>query len=513
MRNRVQEAKIKQNTQKPNSPSFNYSKLKIGTKNLEDAVLKLNTFAKGDAQLSNKEAILKAIRDKDLSFLREVSDYFCRASGIYNNLLKYLAFLYRYDWYVTPHIYDEKLSNKNIVKEFHKVLNYLDRFRIKKTLGEIAFKVLKDGCYYGYIIRQNNSCVLQELPVEYCRSRFFSNGMPIVEFNMRYFDDLFKDSTQRQQILNVFPEDFQIGYKKFKKGLLKSSAANERRDGWYLLDPKLAIKFSFNGEDYPPFISMIPLVLDLDMAQELDKKKSMQQLLKIVVQKIPLDKNGDCIIDEDEVQQLHNNAVQMLSQIIGADVLTTFADVSVENMVDNKSATQNDDLKRVERQLYNEAGVSQMQFNTNGNLALDKSILNDEASMYNLLLQFESFLNILIEPFNKNNKIIFDVQLLTTTEHNYKELSKLYKEQAQLGYSKMLPQVALGQTQSSILANAYFENEVLDLVHLFIPPLSSNTMNTDSLSVLKNGDKEAGRPEKPDDQKSEKTIMNKESAT
>ena len=90
----------------------------------------------------------------------------------------------------------------------------------------------------------------------------------------------------------------------------------------------------------------------------------------------------------------------------------------------------------------------------------------------------------------------------------------------------MLPQIALGQSQSSILANAYFENDVLDLVNVFIPPLMSSTMNPDALkggdknggNGSKNGgqaapgeEKKAGRKEKPDDEKSEKTIANKES--
>ena len=98
----------------------------------------------------------------------------------------------------------------------------------------------------------------------------------------------------------------------------------------------------------------------------------------------------------DEVQELHNNAVQMLGRAIGVDVLTTFADVNVEDMTDSNASVQTDDLERVERQLYNEAGVSQMQFNSDSNTALNNSILNDEASMYDLLLQFESFLNLLL---------------------------------------------------------------------------------------------------------------------
>ena len=51
---------------------------------------------------------------------------------------------------------------------------------------------------------------------------------------------------------------------------------------------------------------------------------------------------------------------------------------------------------------------------------------------------------------------------------------------------------------------SFFENKVLDLVNIFIPPMSSNTMSAQVLK--KEGSQEVGRKEKPDDQKSEKTI-------
>ena len=251
-----------------------------------------------------------------------------------------------------------------------------------------------------------------------------------------------------------------------------------------------------------------------------------QQLLKIIIQKMPIDKNGDLVFDVDEAQQLHNNAVRMLGKAIGIDVLTTFADVEVADMADNRTTTTTDELEKVERTVYNEAGVSQMQFNTNGNLALEKSILNDEASMYNLLLQIQDFLNFLLEKrFNSKSvkKTYYQAQILTTTIYNYKEMAKLYKEQTQLGYSKMLPQIALGQSQSSILANAYFENDVLDLANVFIPPMMSSTMNSDVLKRLNdsnsankgnnNSDDGSGRPtnESQGEEVSLKTQQNKES--
>ena len=456
--------------------------------------------------------------------MREISDFFYKTSGIYARIIRYMAFMYRYDQMVTPYVNEEDAKKEKVLKGFQQCLNTLDNFQVKKTLGEIAKDVLLYGAYYGYKIDTSQGVCLQQLPVNYCRSRFNYGHKPAVEFNMKYFDEQFRDTAQRMKILKLFPEEFHKGYILYKKGKLPPEFSGDT-NGQYLLDPNKTVKFTANGEDYPAFISVIPLILDLDEAQDLDRKKTLQRLCKILIQKMPLDKNGELIFDVDEAQQLHNNAVQMLTRAIGVDVLTTFADVNVESLLDNQATSQSDDLVRVERQLYNEAGISQMQFNTDGNIALEKSILNDEATLYNMLLQFENFLNDLIEKYNTGKKMNYRVQLLTTTIYNYKELSKLYKEQMQVGFSKMLPQIALGQSQSSILANAYFENDILDLVNVFIPPLMSSTMNENILNRVRTGNGQgevgtktatgtgegAGRKELADDQKSEKTIKNIES--
>ena len=126
--------------------------------------------------------------------------------------------------------------------------------------------------------------------------------------------------------------------------------------------------------------------MDLDAAQDLDRKKQMQKLLKIIVQKLPLDKNGDLIFDVEEARDIHINAVTMLSNAIGCDVLTTFSDVDSIDLSDKNTTTSTDDLEKIERAVFNSFGISQNLFNTDGNLSLEKSILNDESSVRNLLL-------------------------------------------------------------------------------------------------------------------------------
>ena len=489
-----------------------FAKIRVGVKSVSDAILKLGDFRKISPQLADKVQVLRAIHSGDLDRMRDISNYFYKISGIYQRLCRYMAYMYRYDWLITPYYDTNSIKPNKILDGFNKVLAYLDKFQAKKFFGEVALKVVRNGCYYGYLIARNGTVVVQELPPKYCRSRLIVNGQPAVEFNMKYFNDMFMNTEQRARMLKIFPPEFEKGYKLYKQGKLKPEFPGDE-SGWYLLEVGSVIKFNLNGEDFPPFIAVIPAIIDLDAAQDLDRRKMQQQLLKIIIQKMPIDKNGDLVFDVDEAQQLHNNAVQMLSKAIGIDVLTTFADVEVADMADNKTSTTTDDLEKVERTVYNEAGVSQMQFNTDGNIALEKSVLNDEASMWNLIQQFETFLNVLLTPYNKSpKKVSYRAQILPTTIYNYKDLAKQYKEHTQLGYSKMLPQIALGQSQSAVLATAYFENDILDLVNVFIPPLMSSTMNAEVLNRNKNNDGEgAGRPEKADDEKSTKTLQNQES--
>lgn len=480
--------------------------MKVGMRNLDDAVMNLSIYKKINNKYGDKEFVLKAINKHDYKTLREISNYFYESSGIYERLCKYLAYLYKYDWFVTPFVTSNKDEAK-VLTDFSKVLNYLDRSNIKKIFGDIALEVVKNGAYYGYLLDLGDNFTLQQLPNDYCRSRFSQGNNPAIELNLAFFDSQFTDIKYRIKVLKMFPQEIQKAYVLYKEGKLVGDTNGDK--GWYLLDPSMTVKFNLGNSDCPTLVGAIPSVIDLDAAQELDRKKTMQQLLKIVIQKLPLDKNGDLIFDVDESRDIHNNAVAMLKRAVGVDVLTTFADIDVADMQDKNTTTSKDDLQKVERTAFNNFGISQNLFNTDGQTALEKSIANDEAVMRDLKLQFASFLTRVVEKFNRKNHYNFNVDILETTIYNYKEISKMYKEQTQIGFSWLLPQVALGHSQSTIIATANFENNVLKLSEIMIPPMMSSTMSSKN-QQKSNGNGEVGRPEKEDDQKSEKTIKNKE---
>ena len=133
-----------------------------------------------------------------------------------------------------------------------------------------------------------------------------------------------------------------------------------------------------------------------------------------------MDKNGDLIFDVDEAKDIHNNAVEMLRRAIGVDVLTTFTEVESIDLSDKNTTASQDDLEKVERTVYNNLGISRNLFNTDGNLSLEKSILNDESTVRNLLMQFNMLLDRVVKKINSNaKKYNFKIYILETTQYNY----------------------------------------------------------------------------------------------
>jgi hypothetical protein len=324
-----------------------------------------------------------------------------------------------------------------------------------------------------------------------------------VEFNLKYFEDEFKDDELRTAVLSTFPKEFNDNYKRFKAGLIQTDPID--RGAWFICDTNFAMKFSLTDNDVPYFAAVIPTILDLDEAKQLDLKKTTQELLKIIIQKMPLDKNGDLIFDIEESQEMHNAASRMLSHATNVDILTTFADVDVVDLDNSSASTIKDPLAKVERGIFNEAGVSQNLFATDGNLSLEKSILNDEAIMFKLLDKYQKRLNAILQVLFSSSDIEFKLSLPHLSIYNNERKQKMYKDMATNGYSKILPAIASGMTQTEFLSLNYYEENILNIGEKLIPVQSSNTQSSS------NSKGEVGAPKKEESELAEKTIQNLES--
>jgi hypothetical protein len=499
----IREYKTHQRTRRP----IDFAKVGKGWRGLEDSVLELDKFKRSQYRTTfgNKESIMRALENQDKVFLRNLSVYYMGVSGIYQRLVEYLSNILTYDWFAYPRIINKEVDKESIEEGMKKILTFLDNMHLPVTLADITRTIVIEGSYYGYLIHNasKTNAALLELPANYCRSRMFVNGMPVVEFNLKYFEDEFKDDELRAAVLNTFPKEFNDNYKRFKAGLIQTDPID--RGAWFICDTNFAMKFSLTDNDVPFFAAVIPTILDLDEAKQLDLKKTTQELLKIIIQKMPLDKNGDLIFDIEESQEMHNAASRMLSHATNVDILTTFADIEVADLDNSSASTIKDPLAKVERGIFNEAGVSQNLFATDGNLSLEKSILNDEAVMFKLLDEYQNRLNAILQVLFSSRDIEFKLSLPHLSIYNNERKQKMYKDMATNGYSKILPAIASGITQTEFLSLNYYEENILNIGEKLIPVQSSNTQSSKDQSG------EVGAPKKEESELAEKTIQNLES--
>ena len=208
-------------------PTIDFAKIRVGMKTVDDAIIKLGDLKKVNPQFADKQFVLRAIHTYDLKTMRDISDFYFRINGIYTRIIRYMAFMYRYDWFLTPLVNDKEMKKEKVLKGYSDCLKVLDKYGVKRNLGEIAQDVLIFGAFYGYKVETQDGVVLQKLPVNYCRSRLNSGKKSVVEFNMKYFDENFRDTVQRMRIIKVFPPEFAKGYALYKQGKLPPQFSGE----------------------------------------------------------------------------------------------------------------------------------------------------------------------------------------------------------------------------------------------------------------------------------------------
>lgn len=476
----------------------------------------------GNVRLT-KEQIIDEIERNNVERVINYSNKFYRLDGKYRNIIASNATLFNNDYFVTPMIAPKKKINKDVLSSLsYEVLLFLERFNPKETFPDINRKVLKNGAYYGYKRwLSDGTFMLQELPVKHCQSFMKNQGKDIVLLDMSYYLFQFAhlDPLMCESIIETFPEEIRQGYKDIKAGKIEYETIKGRGGYWIMLNPNNTVKFTLDDTDIPYFSSVMPVSIAYDELKDLSTKRYRKALNSVFAMKIPLKKNGDIpVLNTADMQDLTNKANREFSKRTdGVFAIATVGDAEMYNSTTNTASKGEEVLENGKADVYDEAGISQMQFNTNSSEGLKKSIEMDEALMKILVRQEESFLNEIANEFikRKNKRqsetYRFIVTILDTTCHNYKDLSSKLKEQSQLGFSKLLPQIALGQSQLSVMMTLDFENEVLDLVNKLIPPLMSSTMSGDVLQDKNTiaEQKKSGRPnvEEP----VEKTIKNRES--
>lgn len=441
-----------------------------------------------------KEEVEKIINSGSILEQQKLSRNFFYKDSFYKRIIIYYATLLKYIGILIPNpSAGTELSTPYVQKKYNAALDYLDKIGLPELLTRISMRALIDGCYYGVLqtINKNDFAIL-DLPTEYCRSNFRDfHGNDVIEFNVSYFDSI-TDEEVRRTTLNAYPKFIRNRYNNIKKG--KATCY------WIKIPTDIGFCFPFSDDGRPLFLDLIPATIDYDEAVEVNKERDLEEIRKIIVQKVPHLADGMLLFEPEEAAVMHDGAVNMMKGNKNISVLTTYADV--DSVVSNTSSEASTNaLEKSLQNVYSNAGVSGQLFAPTGSQALMISIKNDIALMMILGNKYSRFLTFIINSLYANTNITFKYTLLPISYYDVSDYITDSFKLAQSGYSYLLPSLALGITQKDLVNIKDLENSALKLVDKLIPLSSAYTQ----------GAGQVGRPELPTDQKSQKTIQNEQS--
>lgn len=443
-----------------------------------------------------KEEILDIIASGTPAQLREASLFYLYTSGFYRRFLIYYATLLKYTYLLIPHMRgNKKIEDKKYFQKYNDALEFIHFLDLKNMSKHVAIRVLSEGAYYGVLYDYGeNGIVVQDLPSAYCRSRFKNQfNVDIVEMDVTYFDTI-RDKETRVETLKAYPKTIRLGYNAYK---------NRNGDKWVMLEPGEGIYFTLVDER-PFFSSILPAIIDFNEYREIEKAKDKQDLKALLVQKLPIE-DGELVFDPEEAEEIHRGSVEMLKNNQYMDVLTTFADVTLENMESNRSVVTNN-LQKIEGSIYSEAGVSKELFAAEGNTALSRSITNDTTLMLLLASKIANWVEYLVRAKFGDNNITFKLAALPISYYNESEMRKESLSLAQSGYSFLIPLLTFDLEQSDLVDLKNLEINALELNKIMIPLASSFTTSSGNPQDPEKDPQEVNK--KPESQKSEKTIEN-----
>ena len=410
----------------------------------------------------SKDRVKSALESKDITTLRQMSQYFYHNSGEYRRLVDYFGGILTNDFVIIPQVNQKDMQKKQFERRFEEVLEYAKNSHIKETCSNIAKIVVRDGAFFGYERDLNGAITIQVLPTAYCRSRFKVAGVFAVEFDFSFFNQY--RGEELEEALDAFPEEFTAMYATYL-----SDRINQR---WQILDPHYARAHMFDD----PIPMLAPVFLDLIELEDykgIDKIKSKLDIYKIIVQKIPLNSDNELTFTLEELKQFHTNMRKMVTNS-AVDVATTVCDTDVVDLQD-KNQTTRSEIDKATNMIYSTAGTPMILFNSGaktGSVGLRESIRVDENIVLPLLLQYERWYRNKLDQISPN--FSFKIMFPPITQFNRKEMMELYDKGATQGFpTKLLTMAALGisQTDTDYLLN--YENDILELHKRMIPTSSS----------------------------------------
>ena len=412
--------------------------------------------------------------------LQEVSAYIRYNNGVYNRLIKYFANMPTFDCMLYPLEVDSKkaTSGEKLMKSYQETARYLESLNPKYNLRWMLDALLQDGELYLYRIEDKQSVIYKQMPTDLCR-------ITSVEDNVcKYSIDIRKLNTKT--IYDTMPEEIKKISDRYQTGGIKADELID--NAWYELQEN-AIAFNaisqFLAKGFPPFSYLFDGLMHLDEMKQLHFNSANANNLKLIHQRVPIDEDGELLIDYELVEEYHKSTKRNLPD--GIAITTSPLDLQSITLSRTGAEAINQRNDALES-LLDDAGVNSEIFNgsKSTNEAIAMGVKVDEMFINNIIAMFENFLNYEISQNKKTSA--WRVKLFYSTYFSKDEYIKRSRENLQYGGSRLEYLAVQGFTPLQGF-NVLKGEQALGIDQVMIPLQSSHTMTSEDKN---------GRPSKED---------------
>lgn len=291
--------------------------------------------------------------------LRDISDYEYNTNGIYRRLIDTTTGLISFENTIVPFITKmEKFKEDMYKAKYYKVRQYLWDCNFDTTLNDILFKVIKYGRYSAY----DRGSYVQPLPLEYTRIKGYDRfGNAILQFDFKYFDQ-FQTTREKDFQLKGFDEFFRQQYYKYIKRIdnPKENSTNELNWRFLPSEKTYTVKIGSNTESEEGiglYYASIDDILYYDEIRQLDRDIISSQRRKIIVQKLPTDKEGNSVLGDEEIRDAHSALKALVPSNVG--VLTVLGGTSFDDIPLQLSAVEKGKTSEVQEDIRMSSGVGE----------------------------------------------------------------------------------------------------------------------------------------------------------
>jgi hypothetical protein len=345
-----------------------------------------------------KEQIDKALKNplQNYETLQHMSNYLYAVSSAYQNTIDYFSNILAFDYIISPTDYTD--NKTTMMNRFLGAAKKMKQLQAKSVFPKVIERTLIQGESYWYTLTDSDNVIFVEIPAKFCEVyEIDSNNIFRYKIKLNLLND---------NIVKSMPLEIKTAYESFKTNKNQKVQKLDKNDAMNSLKYEVSEKgFAvlahglLNIHDYPYFANMFTDLLMLEENKEYLDEYIKNDNVKMVHQKVGVDKDsGKPLLDKDVIQAYHNSTKNHVPSNVS--VSTSPFEVAAISF-DNSSKTQINLVEQSKDNVQDDSGVSSLVFNNekSSSNALKDSIRADKNRVVSLLKYFNAVATYQIKTF------------------------------------------------------------------------------------------------------------------